>query len=608
MNAIDIFTQEGTSLEGGTSFLGGQKGEKTEASLFDTILKSSIDSSKNLGFVPEKTIQTGAETVVNNMENITANLSSGSLLDRLIVEAKDLMLENKDVKPEANSNLVDTKTEKQNFIETLNSALLDKNIESNIDVESGISSEAPKEKDVKVENSIVKNDTAISLLDKLISDVKSEISANPKLEENVENKDVKVDEKPKNDIVKNDTATSLLDKLISDAKKIIVEDKNSLQDQKNVKTIETTISTPKDDILIANVLEDNIVIEEESSITKPTIMANNEIIALNKENNLKNIDIKEIKVADNPKSLMDALIQNSMKKQEDFAIKNPDLTNNIVQQKEVVSNIYLGEQKNQLNTQLNFNKAEAINLLKEGASLEDIQKSATILELGLDDVELEKKNSLDEIINKTNLKDINDKRQILDTLLNEKNIRSVDVRNLITKSVEASAALMENSLNIEEDKVINVNSPLSFNIQSKIIGAKQQMSQMMSDIARQMYENYRPPVTVFRVNLHPEHLGSISIMMKSDKNSDLTISMSVASQTTLEALIENQNLLRNSLNKSFDENVKFNLDFSQGEQNQDGKHKEKQEEQNNQDEHIDTNTILKLQEENKEIDDKFDYM
>ena len=608
MNAIDIFAQEGTSLDSGTSFLGGQKGEKTEASLFDTILKSSIDNSKNLGFVPEKTIQTGAETVANNMENITANLSSGSLLDRLIVEAKDLILENKVINPEENSNLVDTKPEKQNFIETLNSALLDKNIESNIDVESGISSEAPKDKDVKVENSIVKNDTAISLLDKLISDVKSEISANPKLEENVENKDVKVDEKPKNDIVKNDTATSLLDKLISDAKKIIVEDKNSLQDQKNVKTIETTISTPKDDILIANVLEDNIVIEEESSITKPTIMANNEIIALNKENNLKNIDIKEIKVADNPKSLMDALIQNSMKKQEDFAIKNPDLTNNIVQQKEVVSNIYLGEQKNQLNTQLNFNKAEAINLLKEGASLEDIQKSATILELGLDDVELEKKNSLDEIINKSNLKDLNDKRQILDTLLNEKNIRSVDVRNLITKSVEASAALMENSLNIEEDKVINVNSPLSFNIQSKIIGAKQQMSQMMSDIARQMYENYRPPVTVFRVNLHPEHLGSISIMMKSDKNSDLTISMSVSSQATLEALIENQNLLRNSLNKSFDENVKFNLDFSQGEQNQDGKHKEKQEEQNNQDEHIDTNTILKLQEENKEIDDKFDYM
>ena len=608
MNAIDIFTQEGTSLDSGTSFLGGQKGEKTEASLFDTILKSSIDSSKNLGFVPEKTIQTGAETVANNMENITANLSSGSLLDRLIVEAKDLILENKVINPEENSNLVDTKPEKQNFIETLNSALLDKNIESNIDVESGISSEAPKDKDVKVENSIVKNDTTTSLLDKLISDVKSEISANPKLEENVENKDIKVDEKPKNDIVKNDTATSLLDKLISDAKKIIVEDKNSLQDQKNVKTIETTISTPKDDILIANVLEDNIVIEEESSITKPTIMANNEIIALNKENNLKNIDIKEIKVADNPKSLMDALIQNSMKKQEDFAIKNPDLTNNIVQQKEVVSNIYLGEQKNQLNTQLNFNKAEAINLLKEGASLEDIQKSATILELGLDDVELEKKNSLDEIINKSNLKDLNDKRQILDTLLNEKNIRSVDVRNLITKSVEASAALMENSLNIEEDKVINVNSPLSFNIQSKIIGAKQQMSQMMSDIARQMYENYRPPVTVFRVNLHPEHLGSISIMMKSDKNSDLTISMSVSSQATLEALIENQNLLRNSLNKSFDENVKFNLDFSQGEQNQDGKHKEKQEEQNNQDEHIDTNTILKLQEENKEIDDKFDYM
>lgn len=179
---------------------------------------------------------------------------------------------------------------------------------------------------------------------------------------------------------------------------------------------------------------------------------------------------------------------------------------------------------------------------------------------------------------------------------------------MITKSVEASSALLENKLNFVEDSVLNVNSPLSFNIQTKIIGARQQMSNMMSDIAKQMYENYRPPVTVFRINLNPENLGSIAIMMKSEKNSDVSISMSVSSQATLDALVENQNLLRNSLVKTFEENTKFNLDFSSQERNQNNQGQQKQEDHKNQDEYIDTTTILKLQEENKEIDDKFDYM
>jgi hypothetical protein len=76
----------------------------------------------------------------------------------------------------------------------------------------------------------------------------------------------------------------------------------------------------------------------------------------------------------------------------------------------------------------------------------------------------------------------------------------------------------------------------------------------------------------------------------------------------LDALVENQNLLRNSLVKTFEENTKFNLDFSSQERNQNNQGQQKQEDHKNQDEYIDTTTILKLQEENKEIDDKFDYM
>ena len=59
------------------------------------------------------------------------------------------------------------------------------------------------------------------------------------------------------------------------------------------------------------------------------------------------------------------------------------------------------------------------------------------------------------------------------------------------------------------------------------------MATMMSDIARQMYENYKPPVTVFRINLNPVDLGNIAILMKNDKNNGLSISMNISNPTTL---------------------------------------------------------------------------
>ena len=222
------------------------------------------------------------------------------------------------------------------------------------------------------------------------------------------------------------------------------------------------------------------------------------------------------------------------------------------------------------------------------------------------DVEVQKV----EIVKKQDI-DILNKKNLLDNLLNEKNVKSNDIRSLITKSVEASSALLENNLNLAEDVNINVNAPLSYNIQSKIIGAKQQMSTMMSDIARQMYENYKPPVSVFRINLNPLELGSIAIMMKSDKNNALSISMNISNNTTLEALVENQNILRNSLNKTFDENTKFNLDFSSSNQNN---NQSSNNQNNNQsssrfENQGDTQTILQMKEENKDREEKIlDYM
>ena len=661
MQAIDIFTPEGSSLESGTSLLGGQKEEKNGPSLFDSILKSSIDS-KNLNSTGEEVISDSLK-VANTMENnLTTTSGMGSLLDKLIISAKETISQNgaETISNEISSDQLDNVDlkDKTKFVDTLkniiqtnstvsvdesviesevnvveaetSTSLLDKLVSDakkdifDSDVVKTNSIEATSNQNVESDVKVVETGTSISLLDRLVSDVKKDIldSDTVKINSTIPMEELSSSLKIESEVklVEESTPTSLLDKLISDAKNKIIEDKNNLKEQ-NIKNVETSVvKNLTEELVVTNISESNITLDESNNIIKSensdieNVFINNlskEIIGGLENKNPENNDLEATlieKAVDKPKSLMDALIQNSVKKQEEFLAKNSDLTNVDVKQKEIVSSIYLSEQKNQLNTQLNFNKSEALNLLKDGASLDDIKKSASILDLGLEEVDVEKALSLDDVIKKNSLRDLNDRKQILDTLLNEKNIRSVDVKNLITKSVEASSALLENKLNFVEDSVLNVNSPLSFNIQTKIIGARQQMSNMMSDIAKQMYENYRPPVTVFRINLNPENLGSIAIMMKSEKNSDVSISMSVSNQATLDALVENQNLLRNSLVKTFEENTKFNLDFSSQERNQNNQGQQKQEDHKNQDEYIDTTTILKLQEENKEIDDKFDYM
>ncbi|TLT03777.1 flagellar hook-length control protein FliK [Aliarcobacter cibarius] len=661
MQAIDIFTPEGSSLESGTSLLGGQKEEKNGPSLFDSILKSSIDS-KNLNSTGEEVISDSLK-VANTMENnLTTTSGMGSLLDKLIISAKETISQNgaETISNEISSDQLDNVDlkDKTKFVDTLkniiqtnstvsvdesviesevnvveaetSTSLLDKLVSDakkdifDSDIVKTNSIEATSNQNVESDVKVVETGTSISLLDRLVSDVKKDIldSDTVKINSTIPMEELSSSLKIESEVklVEESTPTSLLDKLISDAKNKIIEDKNNLKEQ-NIKNVETSVvKNLTEELVVTNISESNITLDESNNIIKSensdieNVFINNlskEIIGGLENKNPENNDLEATlieKAVDKPKSLMDALIQNSVKKQEEFLAKNSDLTNVDVKQKEIVSSIYLSEQKNQLNTQLNFNKSEALNLLKDGASLDDIKKSASILDLGLEEVDVEKALSLDDVIKKNSLRDLNDRKQILDTLLNEKNIRSVDVKNLITKSVEASSALLENKLNFVEDSVLNVNSPLLFNIQTKIIGARQQMSNMMSDIAKQMYENYRPPVTVFRINLNPENLGSIAIMMKSEKNSDVSISMSVSSQATLDALVENQNLLRNSLVKTFEENTKFNLDFSSQERNQNNQGQQKQEDHKNQDEYIDTTTILKLQEENKEIDDKFDYM
>ncbi len=531
------------------------------------------------------------------------NTEVNSLLDRLILEAKTDTKElvNKEV---VTTNLSDTSEQTIENKPSLFDSLLKNNV---VTEEIKVTTDVKQEpKEVKTEEILVVN----------IEEVKTEKATNNLTE--------KIDIESKNSVVEVVLNNEVVNKKL-EIKKIdeIVNSNNIVEVMEDISLVEN-LSTGTDKVIVVdNVVKKELMdspvdsniqlVEEPENIN---LKINNESILPSEV--IEKTDINVLEKTDAKKdvkiSLMDQLIQKNSEKL--VADSTNEIGENINTSskdglsKDLISNIYLGSQKNKINNQTLFNKNEAISLLKDGNSIQAVKTSAEILDLGLQSVSIEKDIDLENIdVKKSNI-DLLNKKNLIDNLLLKNDIRGEEVKDLITKSVEASKALIDNTLTVADDAIVNVNSPLSYNIQSRIIGAKQQMSAMMSDIAKQMYENYKPPVTAFKINLNPLDLGSIAILMKNDKNNGLTITMNVSNNVTLETLIENQNVLKNSLNKTFDENTKFNLDFSSSNQNNSNQSSNSEQRNSRQfEQQMDTKSILELQEENKDREEKvIDYM
>ncbi len=550
----------------------------------DNILNLDIDDTKDI-VSPIK----NKEIVID--ENL--NKETNSLLDRLILEAN-----------KSNKEIVNNKVEKVSKITDIKELSTDEEllkVDKNITTSENIKSEV---EDIKIDNKkeevIVGKDEIVDSLGVEINSVENVLPTIIKKEDiktvlndvvvdkDLKDKEVIADLSLEQKTQENNSTISLFDKIISQK----VDSLDTTQTlEKSIKSNSEDLKSSNEILNVEEVLVSNIsnevINDKEKSEVKP------EVVSIKKDEKL---------------SLMDQLIQKNSEK----LTLETTLSNNVMDSslkevitKDLISNIYLGSQKNKINNQTLFNKNEAMSILKDGNSIQSVKTSAEILDLGLEDISIDESIAVD----KLDLKELN-KKGILENLLLRKNVKSEEIKNLITKSVEASKALIEDTITLESDVVVNVNSPISYNIQSKIIGAKQQMATMMSDVARQMYENYKPPVTAFKINLNPTELGSIAILMKSDKNSGLSITMNVSNNVTLDTLIENQNLLKNSLNKTFDENTKFNLDFGSSNQNSNNQSSSNQNQSNRQfEQQMDTQTILQLKEENKDIEEKvIDYM
>ena len=648
-NLVDIFTQS-SGLKGETTVLSTSEDlPKDKPSLFDSLLKTSIEDIENSS-AQNTNSKIVSQNITSNLEKIPLDAEVIEVNTKLIDEGLDSEAINldensnseeviKDLSKNITNELNKDNTKKdeikeptkniQNSISSKNS-LLDRLV---LEVKNSNLEQVPKVEQIlsePLENvDIVNSDKSfIKSLDKVIEGLKNQnnleqkldsekiiISKDDKLVEIIKEQEILIEDINGNNLQIKDENSQNLDDLTLETTQNLSQIIVNSEDRQNIENQIETSTVLKDSLNFENIL----IVEDE--------VANSDAIkneTVKNENNLnsQNILIVEnevVKTENNTKvdqklSLMDQLIQTNSKKDittkiEESTTSNPQSVEQINKNsKDVASNIFLAEQKNSLNNQLLFNKNEAVNILKNASTIEDIEKSANILDLDANNLEVEQ-NISSESLNDLSVdeKEILDRKNILNSILNEKNIRSVDVRNLITNSIEASKALLEDTINILDDKILDIQPNLVNSIQSRIVGAKQQMASMMSDVARQMYENYKPPVTVFRMNLNPGDLGTISVLMKQDKSSGLTINMSVSNIATLELLMENQNMLRNSLAKTFNDSANFNLDFSKGEG---GQSQGDSSSNQNQRDKRDSNTqdILKLKKENKDYEEKNDYM
>lgn len=637
-NLVDVFTQT-SGLKGETTVLSTSEDlPKDKPSLFDSLLKTSIEDIENSSTENKNTnSKIISQNITSNLENNslesevleintklsaeTINLDENSNSKEVIKDlSKNITNEpnrdniKKDEIKESTKNIQNSISSKNSLLDRLVLEVKNSNLEKVPQGEQILSEPLKNLENVDILDS---DKTFIKSLDEVIEDLKSQNNLEVKIDsdKNIISKDDKLVEIIEQEVSIKDINTQDIDVVTSETTKNISQ---IIVNSDNTKELENQIQTST--ILKDNLNSENILIVEDEVVKSDAIK--NETVKNENNLNSQNILIVEdevIKTENNTKvdqklSLMDQLIQSNSKKDitrkiEEVTTSNPQNVEQTNQNsKEISSNIFLADQKNSLNNQLLFNKNEAINILKNASSVEDIEKSANILDLDANNLEVEQ-NISNESLNDLSVdeKESLDRKNILNSILNEKDVRSVDVRNLITNSIEASKALLEDTINILDDKLLDIQPNLVNSIQSRIVGAKQQMASMMSDVARQMYENYKPPVTVFRMNLNPGDLGTISVLMKQDKSSGLTINMSVSNIATLELLMENQNMLRNSLAKTFNDNANFNLDFSKGEG---GQSQGDSSSNQNQRDKRDSNTqeILRIKKENKDYEEKNDYM
>jgi hypothetical protein len=532
----------------------------------------------------------------NELENPKVETKS-SLLDKLIVEAKKDIDSNNNTKDI--NNIIEVQEDNKIIKEGTDSNIETKKVDINLTLNNEEAKKVADSANKLEDNKIIKEGTDSNIETKKVDinlTLNNEEAKNIADSLDTISEEKKIDNAQLKVVEDNNNKTQVLTE--SSSKVIVDNIRNESKENSNNETLKTQVISSTDKVEVKSSNTNEEVAKAFDSLNGVDSSSTENTVNISKEELLKNKKVDDTAQKNNS-TLMDQLIQKNRQ-----LVFGNEITSSQkqTQDNDFLTSMYLGSQKNIISNQSLFNKNEAVSLASNANSIEEVKTSANMLDLGLEDIDIQK---AVETVKKLDIDKL-DRHNLLDKLAFNKNILNMDLRSMITSSIEASKALLEDTINIVDDMALNVNNTLVQSLQTKIVGARQQMGQMMSDVARQMYENYKPPVTAFRINLNPATLGAIAIVMRNDRDNGLTISMSVSSGTTLDAMIENQNSLRNSLNKLFDENTKFNLNFSSSSDNQSSN----QNNQNNSSgQNLNNQEILKSIEENEIQEEKnTDYM
>ena len=189
-----------------------------------------------------------------------------------------------------------------------------------------------------------------------------------------------------------------------------------------------------------------------------------------------------------------------------------------------------------------------------------VKKASNILELNLKNMKLEKSSN-----SKTELETPKELKHIINS---GKNIQNNMQKNM-QRDTDISANIVQESNQKEKPiKEIEIIVPTNLvnDLKNKITKARVQAGSMMSEIAKKMVENYRPPQTAFRITLNPHNMGSINIVIKKDltqtmgKSAGLSIDMNMNNNSTHELIKAYQGDLKSALSKNFsNENLNLNI-------------------------------------------------
>ena len=566
-----------------TTLVSDEKSNKTEESLFDKILKNNaqkndkVSISKNT--ILDETLnkntsklKSSKDTVIkqkvekNNNEELSlfnkiiknSNKNAQSKTDevkKVIVQSneiqKDIIANNK------NSSTKIIKTEIKDTIKNKISTLEDEKID--------------EKKDIKSEVKITKNNDKL-LVSAKETNIESKINALKNVEQII---DIKNNEK----IIPNNLETMIINK-----------NKHDLIDESNIKdSSKSTSKITKTPLLAKNNLKEDVNIDK--NILSTTDNKSDKVEHI-KENPLLNSLINDSKI--------EKKIKNKKLPNNDAGIKNNIKANNFlneqITQKNIISHSKIQESKIELKKDSPLNADEKI------------KKSANILELKPSKIELineqDDNNTETKIISKVTTEtkdDIKMQKQFLSNVF----LSKVQNNEIALKNVPEIKKVQK----VQNDEVIvNLEATTLQNINTKIVSARQSLNSFMSDMARKLYENYKPPVTSFKINLNPSALGSISIIIKSNKaDSNISVSMNMSQSSTLEILEQNKSSLQSTLQKTFNSESNLSLDFNMQDNKNDGFENSKDK---NSDKSKDDDEILNdnTNEEDDVLEENKDYM